>query len=74
MDPGIAEVLELIGNVGAPAVAVLLSMKYAINGMRNDVTEIKQDVKDIKSTQAAHTTRIAVLEDRNQRQDIVDAA
>lgn len=62
MDPAsIKELLALVGQIGSPAVAVLLSMKYAINGMRSDVKEIKKDVKEIKDKQEQHTVEIAVL-------------
>lgn len=67
-------IIELVSNIGAPAVAVILSMKYAINGMREDVKEIKVDVKTVLSTQGEHDTRLAVLEDRDRRQESVDAA
>lgn len=70
MDPAtITEMLDLVGSVGAPAVAVILSMKYAINGMKGDVAEIKADVKAIKVTQQAHAEKLAVLQDRNTRID-----
>ena len=66
MDPtGIKELIELAGSIGAPAVAVILGMKYAINGMKADVREIKGDVKDIKSTVSQHTVEIAVLKVRS---------
>lgn len=72
MDPGIKDLLDLIGSIGAPAVAVLLSMKYAINGMKGDVSEIKTDVKEIKDKQVLHAIQLAVLQDRNTRKDDVD--
>lgn len=62
----INDILDLIGNIGAPAAAVVLSMKYAINGMREDVTEIKQDVKEIKGTVTKHTVEIAVLKAKEE--------
>ena len=62
MDPGLKDILDLIGSIGAPAVTVLLSMKYAINGMRSDVTEIKTVVKEIKEQQEEHSVQIAVLD------------
>lgn len=70
MEPeAIAEILQMIGSVGAPAVAVILSMKYAINGMRVDVQEIKQDVKEIKASAVRHEVRLTVLEMRAKHED-----
>lgn len=69
MDPtAIKELLSLIGQIGSPAVAVLLSMKYAINGMRQDVRDIKADTKEIKATMQQHAIDIAVLKERRARQ------
>ena len=73
MEPTIKEVLEMVGSIGGPAAAVIISMKYAINGMRSDVTEIKTDVKEIKGKQAEHAVQLAVLQARNDFQDSVDS-
>jgi hypothetical protein len=69
MDPGLKDIIDLIGSVGAPAVTVLLAMKYAINGMRADVAEIKESVTAIKAKQDIHAIQLAVLQDRNERVD-----
>ena len=64
MNPELVDLIGLVGQIGAPTVAVLISMKYAINGMKEDVTEIKADLKELKATAAEHGTAIAVLKER----------
>ena len=61
------ELLKLIPQVGAPLISVIIGMKYAINGMRKDVIEIKSDVKEVKGTLAEHSVDIAVLKARHNR-------
>lgn len=62
MDSQILEILDMIKDVGAPVVGVLLSFKFLLNGMRDDVKEIKVDVKDVKGTVTEHTASISRLE------------
>lgn len=63
MEPdAIKAILDLAGRIGSPAVGVLLSFKFLLNGMRDDVREIKSDVKDMKQKQDEHGGRIAFLE------------
>lgn len=37
-------------------------IKMSLNGARKDITEIKGDVKEIRTSQAQHGERIAALE------------
>ena len=69
------ELLKLIPQVGMPLISVIIGMKYAINGMRKDVTEIKGDVKAVKEALAEHSVDIAVLKSRHEQRrsaDIID--
>lgn len=43
------------------------SVKASLNGARKDIAEIKVDVKGIVAEQAKQATRVAILEDREQR-------
>lgn len=43
------------------------SVKASLNGARKDIAEIKVDVKGIVAEQGKQSTRLAVLEDRQDR-------
>ena len=69
---GLDELLKLIPQVGMPLISVIIGMKYAINGMRKDVTEIKGDVKAVKDALAEHSVDIAVLKSRHEQRRSAD--
>lgn len=41
------------------------SVKASLNGARADITEIKEDVKELGKTLTKHEVRIAILEERD---------
>ena len=53
---------QAIAVILGPAGAAFVGVKVAVNGMREDVREIKGDVKDMRKDVAAHETRLTVLE------------
>lgn len=73
MEPAaIKEILAIIGQIGSPAAAVLLSFKLMLNGLATDVKEIKTDVKEIRQKQAFHHTRLSVLEHETKVHPTID--
>lgn len=53
---------QAIAVILGPAGAAFVGVKVAVNGMREDVREIKGDVKDMRKHVAEHETRLTVLE------------
>lgn len=56
---GLGTFLGIVFGSGGAAWA---GVKYSVNGMREDVAEIKADVKKLFGKQATDSERIAVLE------------
>ncbi len=42
------EWFELMGIIIGPGGAVYVSMRMALNGLKNDVKEVKRDIRDIR--------------------------
>jgi hypothetical protein len=58
------EMWQAVAVIVGPAGAAWIGVKVAVNGMREDVREIKGDVKDLRVTVNQHGERLAVLDSR----------
>ena len=66
MNPEMLQALTEIGKLVATGLVAFGGLKAALNGAREDIKEIKVDVKEIKDTQTDHTVRLAVIENMPQ--------
>jgi TATA-box binding protein (TBP) (component of TFIID and TFIIIB) len=62
MDPAMVQALTEVGKLVATGLVAFGGLKAALNGARDDIREIKADVKEIKSIQVDHTVRLALIE------------
>lgn len=60
MTPLLSEGIKILATVAA----AYGSVKATLNGARQDITEIKGDVKEIRGTLVEHGEAIAVLKER----------
>lgn len=60
-------IVQLLGILLGPAGAVWVSVRLSLNGTRNDVREIKRHMEKFTDKVGKLETRVAVLEDRNER-------
>ena len=51
-----------VGGYIVAAVILVLGMKFALNGMRRDVSEIKGDIKTLLDSDAKQNERLASVE------------
>lgn len=59
-------ILGALGLFGGPAGAAWVGVKVAVNGMREDIREIKVDVKDLRNGHSDNRERIVALETRGE--------
>ena len=58
-----------IGGMVLTAVGLVAGLKYALNGLRSDVCEIKADVKTIIKSDGEQNIAIEVLETKHEAHD-----
>ena len=51
-----------VGGLIVSAVILVLGMKFALNGLRGDVSEIKGDMKTLVSSDATQNERLVAVE------------
>ena len=59
--------LDVVLNVGGlilTAVVLVVGMKYALNGLREDIAEIKGDLKTLLASDAEQDVEIGRMEER----------
>jgi len=61
------ELLQAAGLILGPSGAAFISVRVALNGMKEDVKEIKRHVREINGTVGDHGEKIAVLEERSHK-------
>ena len=64
---GTQELLLAAGLILGPSGAAAVSVRMALNGMKQDVKEIKKHVREINGTTREHGEKIAVLEERSHK-------
>jgi hypothetical protein len=64
---GTEELLLAAGVILGPSGAAFVGVRVALNGVKEDVKEIKKHVREINGTVALHGEKIAVLEERSRK-------
>ena len=60
------ELLLAAGVILGPSGAAFISVRVALNGITEDVKEIKKHVREINGTVSKHSEQIAVLKERTK--------
>lgn len=64
-------VLTTLGSILGPTGAVYFTLKVRLNGAKENIEEIKTDVKEIKTLVSNHEARLQVQEASSSRKDDV---
>jgi hypothetical protein len=64
---GTEELLLAAGVILGPSGAAFVGVRVALNGVKEDVKEIKKHVREINGTVGEHGEKIAVLEERSRK-------